>query len=753
MLNPKLQESLSQAIELAHDFHHELVGLEHMLLALLDNPDVQEILKACAVNTELLRSDLEVYLADTDSPFMADPRSLEELRPEMTVAFQRILQRAAIQMQSAGKAEVTAGSLFVALMNETESYAVYFLKKQELDQFDVINYISHGIAKANNSFLPSIHKISDDSATQDTADASTDPLDLYAQNLNLKAKNGLVDPLIGREDVLKRVAQVLTRRTKNNPLLVGEPGVGKTAIADGLALKIVNKEVPDSLMDSIVYALDMGALLAGTKYRGDFEERLKAVVKSLESKKGAILFIDEIHTIVGAGSTSGGSMDASNLLKPALSNGQISCIGATTFKEYRSHFEKDRALVRRFQKIDVREPTPEQAVSILEGLKDKYEEHHNVSFSKKTLQASVDLSVKHLHDKHLPDKAIDVIDEVGARLRLETKTDKNIKVKVKDVERIVAFMAQVPEQTVTKSDIEQLKTLGDRLKKVVFGQDEAISKLVTSIKMARSGLNRDAKPTGSYLFAGPTGVGKTEICKQLATHLNVPFLRFDMSEYMEKHTVSRLVGAPPGYVGFEEGGLLTNAAMKNPYSLILLDEVEKAHPDLINILLQVMDNGKLTDSNGKIADFSNVILVMTSNAGAFESSQRTLGIHNAHGAVGKSLEAIKRTFSPEFLNRLSAIVEFQPLSKDLLIKVIYKFINELKIQLAVKKVKLDISDEAVNWLFEKGYNPAYGARPFARVIDDEVKKLLIDDLLFGKLSKGGEVSITVKAEKLSFKIS
>lgn len=750
MLNPKLQESLSQAIELAHDFHHELVGLEHMLLALLDNTDVQEILKACAVNTELLRDDLEAYLADSDSPFMAAPESLEELRPEMTMAFQRILQRAAIQMQAAGKSEVTAGSLLVALMNESESYAVYFLKKQDLDQYDVINYISHGVGKGSNHLLPSIHKTEEQST--ENPEASNDPLEAYAINLNLKAKNGLVDPLIGREDVLKRVAQVLTRRTKNNPLLVGEPGVGKTAIADGLALKIVNQDVPESLKNSTVFALDMGALLAGTKYRGDFEERLKAVVKSLESKKGSILFIDEIHTIVGAGSTSGGSMDASNLLKPALSNGQISCIGATTFKEYRSHFEKDRALVRRFQKIDVREPTPEQAVSILEGLKDKYEEHHNVSFSKKSLKASVDLSVKHLHDKHLPDKAIDVIDEVGARLRLENKSDKNIKVKIKDVERIVAFMAQVPEQTVSKSDIEQLKTLEERLKKVVFGQNEAITKLVTSIKMARSGLNRDAKPTGSYLFAGPTGVGKTEICKQLASHLNVPFLRFDMSEYMEKHTVSRLVGAPPGYVGFEEGGLLTNAAMKNPYSLILLDEVEKAHPDLINILLQVMDNGRLTDSNGKVADFTNVILVMTSNAGAFESSQRTLGIHNDKGAVGKSLEAIKRTFSPEFLNRLSAIVEFQTLSKDLLVKVIYKFVNELKIQLAVKKVKLNISEKAIDWLFEKGYEPAYGARPFARVIDNEIKKPLIDDLLFGKLSKGGTVNFDVQDDKLTFEI-
>lgn len=748
MLNPKLQESLSQAIELAHDFHHELVGLEHMLLALLDNPDVQEILKACAVNTEILRDDLEAYLSDGDSPFMADTESLEEVKPEMTIAFQRILQRAAIQMQAAGKSEVTAGSLLVALMNETESYAVYFLKKQSLDQFDVINYISHGVGKSQNPLLPSIHRSSEESEQA----LEEDPLDAYALNLNMKAQKGMVDPLIGREDVLKRVAQVLTRRTKNNPLLVGEPGVGKTAIADGLALKIVNGDVPESLKKATVYALDMGALLAGTKYRGDFEERLKAVVKSLEKKQNAILFIDEIHTIVGAGSTSGGSMDASNLLKPALTNGQISCIGATTFKEYRSHFEKDRALVRRFQKIDVREPTSEQAVSILEGLKDKYEEHHNVTYSKKALQAAVELSVKHLHDKHLPDKAIDVIDEVGARLRLENNSDKNIKVKVKDVERIVAFMAQVPEQTVSKTDIDQLKTLEERLQKVVFGQDEAITKLVTSIKMARSGLNREAKPTGSYLFAGPTGVGKTEICKQLASHLNVPFLRFDMSEYMEKHTVSRLVGAPPGYVGFEEGGLLTNAAMKNPYSLILLDEVEKAHPDLINILLQVMDNGRLTDSNGKIADFTNVILVMTSNAGAFESSQRTLGIHNAQGAQGKSLEAIKRTFSPEFLNRLSAIVEFQPLSKDLLMKVIYKFINELKIQLAVKKVQLHISDKAVEWLFEKGYDPAYGARPFARVIDDEVKKPLIDDLLFGKLSKGGTINVDVKDDKLDFKI-
>ena len=754
MLNQKLQESLSKAIDIAKSKLHEYVSLEHILLALLDNLETQEILSACGANLQNLRKDLEQHLNEQPHYDEEDFDDENDIRPEMTVAFQRVLQRAAIQVQSAGKSEVTSGHLLVALFSESESFALYFLKKQGVSQFDVINFISHGLAKHSDSLVPHTGSPSGDTddETDATAKPAKDPLEVYTENLNKKALDGKVDPLIGRDDTLDRILQVLSRRNKNNPLLVGEPGVGKTAIADGLAKRIVDGDVPERLKKAVVYSLDMGALLAGTKYRGDFEQRLKAVVSSLKDKQNPILFIDEIHTIVGAGSTSGGSMDASNLLKPALASGEISCLGSTTYKEYRNHFEKDRALARRFQKIDLREPSEEEATKILEGLKGRYEEFHRVSYTKGAIKAAVELSVKHLHGRHLPDKAIDVIDEAGARIRLESKDNKIKKIQVKDIERIIANMAHVPEKTVSTSDRQLLQTLEDNLKAQIFGQNEAIGRLTTAIKMSRTGLGREEKPTGAYLFAGPTGVGKTEVTKQLAKNLGVPFIRFDMSEYMEKHTVSRLVGAPPGYVGYEEGGLLTDAAIKNPFSVILMDEIEKAHPDLINILLQVMDSGKLTDSNGKVADFSHVILVLTSNAGAFEANGRTLGIHSAAGEIGKSVEAIKRTFRPEFLNRLNAIVEFKPLNEDLLKDVVKKFVKELEKQLKEKRIYLDITESAIGWLFKKGYDPAYGARPFARTVDDELKKPLVDDILFGRLSKGGKVLVDVREGQLHFEI-
>jgi ATP-dependent Clp protease ATP-binding subunit ClpA len=744
MLDPKLEQLLNQVLESARTRKYEFVSLEHVLLALASKDDeAMQILVACGANLTELCKKLEEFLSK-NCPRVADEvwQSDPDWRPELTMAFHRLLQRAAIQVQSAGKKTVTSGNLLVALFGETESHARFFLEEVGVAQFDIMEYISHGV--------PQLSPIQESEGTSGrNAAKGGSALANFTINLNEKARQGRIDPLIGREALLNRMMQVMARRSKNNPLLVGEAGVGKTAVVEGLARKIIDREVPAALMEKTIYSLDMGALLAGTKYRGDFEERLKSVVTEIEKKPGAILFIDEIHTVVGAGGTSGGSMDASNLLKPALSDGRLSCIGSTTFKEFRTHFEKDRALARRFQRIEVPEPTSEEAIRILEGLKSAYENHHNVTYTNDALRAAVDLSVRHLQGRHLPDKAIDVIDETGARLRTFAKDEETITVDVQEIGHTVALMAQIPQQAVSHSEREQLKDLTTRLRAVIFGQDSAIDKLVASIKMSRTGLSRAQKPIGSYLFAGPTGVGKTEVAKQLAELMGIGFLRFDMSEYMEKHAVSRLVGAPPGYVGFEEGGLLTEAITKQPHAVLLIDEVEKAHPDLINILLQVMDSGKLTDSNGRTADFQNVILIMTSNAGAQEAAKGGLGI-NPQLSSQISVEALKRIFRPEFLNRLDAIVEFQSLTKDLLIRVIQKFLMELEGQLLKKNVILEVSPDAVEWLFEKGHDPAYGARPFHRMVDEHIKKALVDELLFGKLQNGGKALVRVEKNELQF---
>ncbi|MCB0342989.1 MAG: ATP-dependent Clp protease ATP-binding subunit ClpA [Pseudobdellovibrionaceae bacterium] len=758
MLNPKLEESLNTAVQLATDGRHEYVSLEHVLLALLENKEAQQILRACGANIKRLRSRLEEFLTDKCPHLEKEVVArTPDWKPDLTLAFHRLLQRAAIQVQSAGKQEVSSGHLLVALFSEPNAFATFYLSDEGVTQFDIINYISHGSGEWQTDDLidEEFDEDSDDDLAADglpkqlPPGTQGSPLKTFTQNLNDKALAGKTDPLIGREDVIERCVHVLARRTKNNPLLIGEAGVGKTAIADGLASRIVEGNVPDSLKNAVIYSLDMGALLAGTKYRGDFEERLKAVVTELKKQPHAVLFIDEIHTIVGAGSTSGGSMDASNLLKPALADGSLSCIGSTTYKEYRNHFEKDRALARRFQKIDVREPSTEDSVQILLGLKSRYEKHHRVQYTDGAVRACAELAAKYIHGRQLPDKAIDVLDEVGAAKRIKSGSKAKVIVRVSDVEKVVSAIAQVPAQTVSASDKTKLQSLESDLKQVVFGQDAAIDKLTTAIKLARTGLGRSDKPIGSYLFAGPTGVGKTEVAKQLAHQLGVQFLRFDMSEYMEKHAVSRLVGAPPGYVGYEEGGLLTDAITKTPYAVVLMDEIEKAHPDLINILLQVMDSGRLTDSNGKTADFSNAILIMTSNAGAYEASKGSMGVLKEPSS-SKSLEAIKKSFRPEFLNRLDAIVEFKELQQDMLIQVIKKFISELADQLKQKRIELKVSDSAVEWLFNKGHDPAFGARPFARTVDEHIKKPLVDDILFGRLQKGGLVKVSTKNGSLHF---
>jgi ATP-dependent Clp protease ATP-binding subunit ClpA len=740
MLDPKLERILNQLLESARAHRYEFISLEHVLHALITkDEETQEILEACGADLKALVGKLEEFIKQhcpqVSAEFIgADP----EWRPELTMAFHRLLQRAAIQVQSAGRKMVKSGNLLVALFHETDSYARFFLEEQGVSQFDIIEYLSHGSAK-----VPTQAEVGADGLPKDKASGGASALATYCTNLNAKAKSGKVDPLIGRDEVLERMMQVLCRRTKNNPLLIGESGVGKTALADGLALRITQGQVPAKLLDKVIYSLDMGALLAGTKYRGDFEERLKSVVKEIKAKPGSVLFIDEIHTLVGAGGTSGGAMDASNLLKPALADGSLSCIGSTTFKEYRTHFEKDRALARRFQKIDVHEPSVEQTVEILKGLKSRYEDFHQVTYTDEGLKAAAELSSKHIQARHLPDKAIDVLDEAGSRARTFSESPDVIHLSVEDIETTVARMAQVPVKSVNSSDRQKLRDLDKQLKSVIFGQDTAIERLVASIKMSRTGLHRDHKPIGSYLFAGPTGVGKTEVSKQLAENLGISFLRFDMSEYMEKHAVSRLVGAPPGYVGYEEGGLLTDSITKNPHCVLLIDEVEKAHPDLINILLQVMDSGRLTDSNGRTADFQNVILIMTSNAGAFEASKGTMGLMPERSSA-LSMDAIKRHFRPEFLNRLDSVIEFQSLSKNLLLQVIRKFISELEAQLLKKTISMEVYPEAVEWLFEKGYEPAYGARPFARVIDEHIKRPLVDDILFGKLQNGGRVTVSVE---------
>lgn len=750
MIDPKLERALNYAVESARDGLYEYVTLEHVLLALIEkDADAIEILEACGLNLVDLSKNLKSFIINHCPKLESPPHAKEgEWRPELTMAFHRLLQRAAIQVQSSGKRVVTSANLLVSLFNEKESHALYYLQEEGLTHYSLINYISHG-----RTSLPPPSQDHEDQRAIDGLPPSEDSgqkksaLEAFCSNLNEKTRAGKTDPLVGREDVLDRVIQVLARRTKNNPLLIGEAGVGKTAIADGLAQRIVENKVPDVLSDCVIYSLDLGSLLAGTKYRGDFEERLKTVVGDLKKQKHAVLFIDEIHTVIGAGSTSGGTMDASNLLKPALTDGSLACIGSTTYKEYKNHFEKDRALARRFQKIEVKEPTIEEAIKILEGLQSHYEKYHNVKFAKGAIRVAVELSAKYIQGRHLPDKAIDIIDEVGASARIRALNSETRVIRAADIERVVSAMTQIPVESVSQNDKELLRSLRPKLESLIFGQDSAIKKLVLAVKVARTGLSREDKPIGCYLFAGPTGVGKTEVAKQLAQHLGVPFLRFDMSEYMEKHTVSRLVGAPPGYVGYEEGGLLTDAITKNPYSVLLMDEIEKAHPDLINILLQVMDNGKLTDSNGRVSDCRHVTLIMTTNAGAFEASKGGLGINPDQGSA-RSIEAIKRLFRPEFLNRLDATVEFRNLDKPILLKVVRKFVNELADQLKKRKIKLDVSDSAIVWLFNKGHDPAYGARPFARIVDEHLKRPLVDDILFGSLEKGGSVVATEEKGEL-----
>lgn len=746
MLDPRLERILTETIEEAAKARHEYVSLEHILKGLIQkDQNTQEILSNCGVDLPALEKDLEDFL---DSHF---PKVTEEFideeenwRPELTMAFHRLLQRAAIQVQSSGKRVVQSSNLLIALFAESESYAKFFLEKAGITQFDVIEYVSHGQGR-----LPETTHIQQEQ-TDPSAQGQKSALESYASNLNEVALSH--DPLIGREAIIERICQILSRKTKSNPLLIGEPGVGKTALALGLAQKIVNEEAPKSLLDKVVYSLDMGALLAGTKYRGDFEERLKKVLEEVKDKKNVILFIDEIHTIVGAGGTTGGSMDASNLLKPALSNGSLRCVGSTTFKEYRAHFEKDRALARRFQKIEVPEPTQDETLQILKGIKKSFEEHHEVTFTREALISAVELSAKYLSDRYFPDKAIDVIDETAARVRTFNKEEGNKKIKIlpEHVEQTISNMAQVPVSSSSALNAHQsLKDLDKNLKSVLFGQDQAIEKVVASIKISRSGLARERKPIGSFLFAGPTGVGKTELSRQLAHFLNVNFIRFDMSEYMEKHAVARLVGAPPGYVGFEEGGLLTEEVFKKPHSIVLLDEVEKAHPDIMNVLLQVMDAGRLTDSNGRKVDFQNVILIMTSNAGAFEASKGGLGIVKDSSSK-LSVDAIKKSFKPEFLNRLDAIVEFNNLGKDLLLRVVQKFVMELEAQLLKRNIHTEVHPEVFDWLFDQGYEPAYGARPFSRLVDEHIKKPMVDEILFGKLTQGGQVKVSVSKGKLKF---
>ncbi|HVK60178.1 MAG TPA: ATP-dependent Clp protease ATP-binding subunit ClpA, partial [Bdellovibrionales bacterium] len=737
MLSSNLEKHLNMAATFAKDQRHEFVSLEHILLALAKDAEVNEIFKACGGDIAMLTKELEVFL-DQHCPKIRMAKAegdgtkaiAENWKPEFTLACHRLLQRAVIQVQSAGKDTVSTGHVLVAIFNEKDSHAVYFMESQGVTQFDVVNFISHGVSKVDSgaSQVPENRDVEIDGLPKDgSKQAKQSPLKAFCVNLNERARQGKMDPLVGREDVIERAVQVLCRRTKNNPLLIGEPGVGKTAIADGLAMRIINNEVPEQIKGAVIYSLDMGALLAGTKFRGDFEERLKSVVKALENEPHGVLFIDEIHTLVGAGATSGGSMDASNLLKPSLANGGLSCIGSTTYKEYRQHFEKDRALSRRFQKIDVKEPSVEDTIKILEGLKSRYEEHHGVTYSKAALKAAAELSARYIQGKHLPDKAIDVIDEAGALTRIEFSKRKGATVneprpiKVSDIEKVVSSMAQVPAASVNSADKTQLRDLESNLKSVVFGQDRAIQAVTTAIKLSRTGLGRENKPIGSYLFSGPTGVGKTEVCKQLAHFLGNTFLRFDMSEYMEKHAVSRLVGAPPGYVGYEEGGLLTEAVTKNPYAVLLLDEIEKAHPDIYNILLQVMDNGSLTDSHGKVADFRNVIIILTTNAGAADAAKGSVGI-NPTSSSDKSMEAVKRTFTPEFINRLDAIVAFDKLPEDVMLNVVRKFLGELEKQLGKKKIVLEASETALKWLLKKGFDPQYGARPLGRTIDEHIKK-------------------------------
>jgi ATP-dependent Clp protease ATP-binding subunit ClpA len=744
MLSKELEVTLNAAFTGAHAKRHEFITVEHLLLALLDNVTTIPILIACGCNVNALRAELTRFIDETISLI---PEGIQrETQP--TLGFQRVLQRAVFHVQASDKKEVTGANLFVALFSEQDSHAVYLLNKQDITRLDVVNYLAHGVSKIEQFRKESSEE---PEADRGSNEALSSPLEKYATNLNDEALKGNIDPLIGRELEVERTIQVLCRRRKNNPLLVGEAGVGKTAIAEGLAKRIVEEQVPDILLNSVIYSLDMGALVAGTKYRGDFEKRLKALINQLKKEPDSILFIDEIHTIIGAGSASGGVMDASNLIKPVLASGQLRCIGSTTYQEYRGIFEKDHALARRFQKIDVIEPSIEDTVLILKGLKSRFEEHHGLKYTQEALRLAVELSARYITDRHLPDKAIDVIDEAGARQRLFAGIDRKDLIDTAEIEEIVAKIARVPAQSVSSNDIDKLSNLEKNLKMLVFGQDEAISELASAIKLSRAGLRDTTKTIGSFLFAGPTGVGKTEVTRQLAKVLGIELIRFDMSEYMERHTVSRLIGAPPGYVGFDQGGLLTEAVTKHPHAVLLLDELEKAHPDVFNLLLQVMDHGTLTDNNGRKADFRNVILIMTTNAGAEESSRASMGFTQQNHA-SDSLKVIERGFSPEFRNRLDAIVQFKSLDMAVVGSVVDKFIFELEAVLADKNVTLTLEPDARAWLAERGYDPKMGARPMARLIQEKIKKPLAEDLLFGRLANGGHVRVHVENDALAFAI-
>ncbi|MCA6226131.1 MAG: ATP-dependent Clp protease ATP-binding subunit ClpA [Phenylobacterium sp.] len=742
----QLEESLHRAVALANQRKHEYATLEHLLLSLTEDEDSVGVMKACDVDLDVLKTTLTNYVDNELKSLVVDDG--EDAKP--TPSFQRVIQRAVIHVQSSGREEVTGANVLVAIFSERESHAAYFLQEQEMTRYDAVNYIAHGIAKKAGASEVKPVKGSEDEE-KSAVKTGGEALDAYCVNLNEKAKQGKVDPLIGRSAEVERCIQILCRRTKNNPLLVGDPGVGKTAIAEGLARKIINKQVPEVLAGSTIFSLDMGALLAGTRYRGDFEERVKQVVKELENHPDAILFIDEIHTVIGAGATSGGAMDASNLLKPALASGSLRCMGSTTYKEFRQHFEKDRALVRRFQKIDVNEPTIEDSIKILKGLKTYYEEFHKLRYTNDALKAAVELSARYISDRKLPDKAIDIIDEAGASQMLLPESRRKKVIGLKEVESVVAKIARIPPKSVSKSDTEALLQLETDLKRAVYGQDDAIEQLSAAMKMARAGLRDPSKPIGCYLFSGPTGTGKTETARQLSSTLGIELLRFDMSEYMERHTVSRLIGAPPGYVGFDQGGLLTDAVDQHPHCVVLLDEIEKAHPDVFNILLQVMDHGVLTDANGKKVDFRNVVLIMTTNAGASDAQRNAIGF--GRGKQEDEVdEALKRLFTPEFRNRLDAIVQFRSLTPEIIRQVVIKFVMQLEGQLADRNVTIETTDEAADWLAKNGFDELYGARPLGRVIQEHIKKPLADEILFGRLTRGGHVKVVLRDGKLAFDI-
>ncbi len=746
MLSRNLEQTLHRALALATERRHEYATLEHLLLALTDDQDAMPVFRACGVDTTQLRRDVAAFVDNE----LHSLRGAAATDPKPTAGFQRVVQRSVIHVQSSGREEVTGANVLVAMFSERESHAVYFLQMQDMTRLDAVNFIAHGIAKVpGEGRRRGVHGADEENTAEKVVRKGHEALESYCVDLNQKARDGKIDPLIGRETEIERTIQILCRRNKNNPLFVGDPGVGKTALAEGLAWRIVRGEVPEVLKDATIYALDMGSLLAGTRYRGDFEERLKNVISELEAIPGAILFIDEIHTVVGAGATSGGSMDASNILKPSLASGTLRCMGSTTYKEYRNHFEKDRALVRRFQKIDIYEPSIEDTVKILHGLKSCFESHHSVKYTNEALRGAVELSAKYINDRKLPDKAIDVIDEVGAARMLLPHNRRRTTVTLRDVEEVVAKIARIPPKSVSSDDKKALSSLERDLKTVVFGQDRAIEALASAIKLARAGLREPEKPIGCYLFSGPTGVGKTEVARQLAHVLGIELIRFDMSEYMERHSVSRLIGAPPGYVGFDQGGLLTDAVDKQPHAVLLLDEIEKAHPDLFNILLQIMDHGKLTDHNGKSVDFRNVILIMTTNAGASELAKPAIGFERQQ-RVGDDTEAIERLFTPEFRNRLDACIPFASLLPEIVDRVVDKFVIQLEAQLADRQVTIELTDEARKWLAEKGYDQRFGARPLGRVIQEHIKKPLAEELLFGRLEKGGIVRVTMQDGKPAF---